>query len=61
MTELTKERIDFIEHLHEAFLMRKGYGALAFISVIDIMTLFNKYLNSCESQDLFINRYVRSF
>ena len=61
MTELTKERIDFVEHLHEAFLMRKGYGALAFISVMDIMTLFNKYLNSCESQVLFIKRYVRSF
>ena len=48
MTELTKERIDFVDHLHEAFLMRKGYGALAYISVKDIMTLYNKYLNSCE-------------
>lgn len=60
MTKLTEERINFIEHLHEVFYLRKGYGAFAFISVADALSLYDKYLNSNESDDLFINRYVKS-
>jgi len=60
MTELARNRIDFIEQLHETFMMRKGYGAFAYISVSDAMALFNKYLDSGQGTDQFINHYVRS-
>ena len=60
MTRLTRERLNFIEHVHEVFLMRKGYGAFAFVSVADVMELFDKFLDSNESADLFIEKYVKS-
>ena len=60
MTELAQERINFIETLHEVFLMRKGFGALAFVSITDIIRLFEKYKDSNESSDSFIHRYVNS-
>lgn len=60
MTQLTQERINFIGHLHEVFLIRKGYGAYAFISVKDVMALFEQYLDSNESAHIFINKYVKS-
>ena len=66
MTKLTKERINFIERLHEIFYMKKGYGAFAFafafafISISDAMSLFDKYLDTNESADLFINQFLRS-
>jgi len=61
MSELAQKRIDFIAQLHEVFLINKGYGAFAYISIVDVMNLFNSYLNSGESADKFINRYVKSF
>jgi hypothetical protein len=60
MTKLTKERINFIERLHEIFYMKKGYGAFAFISISEAMSLFDKYLDTNESADLFINQFLRS-
>ena len=60
MTQLTQERLNFIEHLHEVFFIRKGYGAFAFVSVADVMELFDQYLDSSESADLFIDKYVKS-
>lgn len=60
MSELAKERINFIETLHEVFLMRKGFGALAFVSITDVMRLFEKYKNSNESAESFIYQYVNS-
>ena len=60
MTQLNQERLNFIEHLHEVFFIRKGYGAYAFVSVTDVMGLFDRYLDSNESADLFINNYVKS-
>ena len=60
MSELTKERITFIETLHEVFLMRKGFGALAFVSITDVMKLFDEYKKSNETSDSFIHRYVNS-
>ena len=60
MTQLTQERLNFIEHLHEVFFIRKGYGAFAFVSVVEVMGLFDKYQDSNESADLFINKYVKS-
>ena len=61
MPELAKERINFIETLHEVFLMRKGFGALAFVSITDIIRLFDEYKKSNEPRDSFIQRYVNSF
>ena len=60
MSELAQNRINFIEQLHEVFLMRKGHGAFAFISISDALSLFDKYTGSSESADLFISRFVRS-
>ena len=60
MTKLTQKRINFIEQLHEAFVIRKGHGAFAYISIKDAMTLFDKYLVSAETADLFINRFIRT-
>ena len=61
MTEFAENRINFIEQLHEIFLMRKGHGAFAYISTSEALSLFTKYIRSNESSDLFINRFVRSF
>ena len=60
MLKLAQERIDFIELLNEVFFIRKGHGALAYVSITDVMTLFDEYLESGESAYQFINRYVRS-
>ncbi len=60
MSKLAQERIDFIELLNEVFFIRKGHGALAYVSITDVMTLFDEYLESGESAHQFINRYVRS-
>ena len=60
MTELAQNRINFIDQLHQTFLMRKGHGAFAYISISDALTLFDKFIGSSESADLFITRFVRS-
>jgi hypothetical protein len=60
MTELTQNRINFLEHLHDAFLKKTGHGAFAHISISDAMSLFDKYLTSSESTDLFISRFIHS-
>jgi len=60
MPELDQTRIRFIEQLHEAFLINKGYGAFAYITITDVINLFDQFLKSDESADLFIRRYIRS-
>lgn len=60
MSELAKKRINFIEHLHERFLMKKGHGAFAYISASNAIALFNEFLESKEPEDIFINNFVRS-
>ncbi len=60
MSELSQNRINFIDQLHQTFLMRKGHGAFAYISTSDALSLFDKYTESNVSADLFISRFVRS-
>ena len=60
MTQITQDRIDFIEQLHEVFCIRTGRGAFAYISVTDAMSLYETYLDSTETVGLFVNRFVRS-
>jgi len=60
MPELAQQRIQFIDQLHEVFLRKKGYGALAYITLPDILNLFEQFLKSGDSVDHFINQYVRS-
>jgi hypothetical protein len=48
VTRLTQQRIDFIFLLNTTFIVKKGYGACASISITDGMTLFEKYLDSNE-------------
>jgi len=60
MPELAQERINFIEQLHEVFLRSRGYGAFAYISVTEVLHLFDQYVGSGEPASVFINRYVRA-
>ncbi len=60
MTDLTRERMNFFEHLHAAFMTRTGYGAFSVISPSDALTLFDQYSNSSESEGLFINQLINS-
>ena len=60
MSELAQKRIDFIALLHEVFLVNKGYGALAYISLPEIINLFDQFLQSGDTADHFINQFVRS-
>ena len=60
MTELAQNRVDFLEHLHETFLIQTGHGAYAYISVSEAISLFDTYLKSSESADLIIRRFVRT-
>jgi len=60
MSELAEKRINFIAQLHEVFLVNKGYGAFAYISLVEMIDLFNNYMDSGESADKFINQYVKS-
>ncbi len=60
MTRQTQERLHFLESLHQTFFKRKGHGAYAFISVGEAMNLFDKYLESNEQAEQFIDHYVRS-
>jgi len=61
MTELTKERLIFIEMAHQYFLIKKGFGAYAFISVKELMRLFDEYKGSQQSADQVLAQYVKSF
>lgn len=60
MKQLTQDRLNFIERVHEVFFIRTGYGAFAYVSVVDVMQLFDQYLVSDESADIFIEKYVKS-
>jgi len=60
MTQLTQERIIFVEQLHAMFFIKKGYGAFAFITIGDAMLLFDQYLDSNQSADKIIKNYVNS-
>lgn len=60
MTQLAQNRISFIDQLHSAFILRKGYGAYAYYSISEIMALYDKFLDSGETSESFIDRFVRS-
>ena len=60
MTKLAQKRVDFIALLHDTFVISTGHGAFAYLSVLDAMTLFEKFLDSNEPANIYINRYVRS-
>lgn len=60
MPELAQQRIQFIQQLHEVFLRHKGYGALAYITLPEILNLFEQFLQSDQSAELFVNQYIRS-
>jgi len=60
MPELAQERIRFIAELHEAFLVNKGFGAYAYVTINDVLVLFDHYMESGEESNKVINRYVHS-
>jgi len=60
MSELAQERLVFIEALHAVFMTKKGVGAFAFVSIADVMRLFEQYKHSNESVKLLMRRYVNS-
>ena len=60
MTKLAQNRVDFIALLQDTFVISKGHGAFAYLSVVDVMTLFEQFVASNEPANRYINRYVRS-
>jgi len=60
MSKLTQDRMTFIELLHTVFIKKTGHGAYATISVTEALELFDKCLASGQSNDSFVNQYVRS-
>jgi len=60
MTHLAQQRIDFITLLHETFVIDKGLGAYAYLSVNEVMDLFEKFRDSHEPAKSYIKKYVRS-
>ena len=60
MSKSAQEHITFMDLLNEVFYIRKGHGALAYVSITDVMALFDEYLESGESAYQFINQYVNS-
>ncbi len=60
MSKFARERTNFIELLHDVFVIRKGHGAFAYISIAEAISLFDQYLVSGESAYKYINQFVRS-
>ena len=60
MSKSAQDRTAFIELLHDIFVIRKGHGAFAYISIADAISLFDQCLDSGEPADRFINQFVRS-
>ena len=60
VTKLVFQGIVFISLLNDAFVVRKGHGAYAYVSIADVMIPFEKYLDSNESTSKYIKRYVSS-
>jgi len=60
MTELDQHRDDFFTKLHQVFLLKKGFGAFAFISTVEAVDLFERYLISEKPIDLFIGEYAQT-
>ncbi len=60
MNELAQRRINFLEHLHGAFLKKTGHGAFASMTISEAMSLFDTFTNSGESRELFINRIINA-
>ncbi len=60
MTDPDQQRDDFLTELHELFLLKKGFGAYAYISTSEAMNLFEQYLDSDKPLDLFINQYIKT-
>jgi len=58
MPDPIQNRTTFFNRLHEIFLMKKGQGAFAYISVYEALLLFNQYLDSKESADSVINKFI---
>ena len=54
------ERLEFIGQLREAFLTTKGYGIYAYLSPIDVINLFEKYLKTNVTAKDFAKKYVSS-
>lgn len=60
VNDLDEQRDGFFSMLHAMFIVKKGFGAFAFISSADANHLFDQYLSSGENQQSFINKFIMS-
>jgi len=56
MSDLDSSRIDFIQQLHEAFLSKRGHGAFAYMSITDVLSLYDEYTDSTIALNTFVTR-----
>ena len=55
------ERVNFIEQLHQEFMVQIGYGAFVYLTSYGAVMLFNQYLQQPASEKEFIKAIVQSF
>lgn len=61
MTKMAIERINFIEMLNDAFLSQTGHGAYAYLSNVESVELFNRFMKQSAPAKLFIKKVVKEF
>lgn len=58
---INARRLEFIDTLSQEFFLVKGYGVYAYLSTIDVIRLFERFLARGLSAKAFAKEYVRSF
>lgn len=61
MTKMAIERINFIEMLNDAFLSQTGHGAYAYLSSVESVDLFDRFLKQSAPAKLFIKNFIKDF
>lgn len=58
---LQSKRENFIERLHQEFMIEKGYGAFVFLTTYSVIMLFDEFLVQEKPEKDFIKEYVACF
>lgn len=61
MNNQTTDRLNFIELLNQEFLSHTGYGAYAYLSTHDAITLFDEFAKQKKPAGSFIKSFVHNF
>ena len=60
LPQLAQQRIQFIDQVHQEFLVATGYGAHVHINTHGILVLFNQYLDQHLPEREFIRSAITS-